>query len=184
MAKKTDEFELYPHEADTKLYILRTLVSLDEYIGLLKENLSEPSQPTKLEPGKVEWVNIKPHIDKFNDLTSNLIKLYNTFAKITNNMEKTKRTINTKNLIENLTPIRFNTQHLQPMSQIVHVPLVLTTYDFPVSSELVNMLENLKNSSIDLYRKVTSIPKMIPVLDPVTKVELDIENDLRVRGKI
>lgn len=172
MDKNIDTFDLYPHDDDLEkirnnyLYNLLSLsLKLDELEKF--KNCQCPQNFTITPELRQSSVNIKKIIDKFNRIMKILSDLFNNYAKSLNYLDT---------LEFNFPKFNFSKFNLK---YVVHEPIELKSYDVPVSKELIDFLNNLQNNTINLYKKIDSIPSLLPNLKSIDEIDEEIELKIR-----
>jgi hypothetical protein len=113
-----------------------------------------------------ESVDIENIISQFNTTMENLTELYNTyvdfFTYLDNNLYVSPDVIN-------VNIPKFN------LRRIIYQPVLLNSYQVPVSYELVVFLGRLENEITQLHSKITGVNDMIPRLPTVQEIDEDLE---------
>lgn len=185
--KKFDIFDLHPYSEgveNMKRAFIYELLSLSHKLGKLKCCQTIDYEPIKVnekpdiidaylesrqaQVSREESVNIKGIIDNFNDVMITLSNIFNSYVDL----------INSLNSIYIPTEIGLGSLPKFDLKYITYQPLIFESYDVPVSQGLIDFLNGLKNNTIDLYRKITSIPNIIPKLESIEQIENEIEQEL------
>lgn len=112
----------------------------------------------------IEFVDIRTTIDMFNCVMQSLTYVYNCYVD----------QINSLNSIYIIPTFDFfNLEHA------TYCPIVLDTYCFPVSVQLLGLLYIIKYDTIRLYKKLIAILAIIPELKSLEQIENEIEYQYR-----
>ena len=57
-------------------------------------------------------------------------------------------------------------------------PVILDSYDFLMSQELITFLNDLKDNTVREYYKITSIPNLIPKFKSMEEIDDELEREL------
>lgn len=187
MYKNIDTFDLYPYDENIEknrndfLYNLLSLSykldKLDKFKNcqaVISENndddYNQVVNDAKLVIDEVNsynnnYVNIKDIIDKFNRIMKILSNLFNRYVDSLNHLDMLS--ISSEIGLGSLP--KFNLKY------VTYEPIKLKSYDVLISRELIDFLNNLKNRTSNLYKKINSIPNLIPNLKSISEIDKEIE---------
>ncbi|AYV84095.1 MAG: hypothetical protein Hyperionvirus17_15 [Hyperionvirus sp.] len=170
--ENVDIFDLHPYdpniEGNKRSLILDLYLFSKLFDSIRKKKKRKPTHPP------TEFVNIKPIIDKFNEIMDNLVALYNSYLDAINGLNITlPKEIEDEFVIPN-----FNLQ------KATYLPVLLDTYYVPMSDKLIEFLRRTETEILRLYKKITSIPSEIPEFKPINEIDNEIERLLIDEGLV
>lgn len=153
-------FNLYPEDQEIKnrTYLHDIYDMVMQVLNMEQENLEkrnqkenqkiEISNQDKIEINNIiSTFNVKILVDNYNKSIVRLINQYNDY------MDQINRILN------------FDMPHA------IYKPLILEDYNLPIGDEFVRFINNLKDTVINLHKKVNEIPSLIPQLQSLDEIE-------------
>lgn len=161
LVQQIDTFYLQPYDIEAEMArqtVICAIYELTMMIIKMQEinRINQLNRLNQLNQLKItsELFNIKELIDAYNNALYNIAQIFNKYAVQINNV------------------LRLN------IRTVSYHPVVLKNYYLPVSDDLVNFINSMKNNVIGLYKQVLDIPKLIPKTKNIYEINQDIHNRL------